>query len=321
MAVWAIVVIVVLFVVLIALGVLNSMTTSNNQVLARRQIILPFSATIDPTTGSDTGFMNINGEPQIKCESGTKVNIIGAFFDVFDPYNECAANAGDTNPFLAFMCNPTIGGALPPKKACAQPSDCPYYTGNSTDPFTCNPNTQLCQLTPQSVCNNSALKPTVINGKTYCVDPDLCGSTIVGNSGLPGVPNPVCSPSSGSVNQCAIRDASASVAAVCDGKQDCANLTMADFGDLPCLGSDPSLQPRKCIVDYKTNLLGSSTPEWLPYVKGGFLDFAGSRRGYCALPYLPGYAGGLPTDSTGSASPASSNVGYSMHGIYTCVPA
>lgn len=307
MAVWSVIVIVVLFVILIVFGILNVVTARNNQILARKQILLPFSATIDPTTGQETGFMNIDGTPQIKCPVGTKVNIVGAFFNVFDPYNECAAKVDQVNPFLAFMCNPAVQGVLPSSSGqttCSGDQDCPYYMNPDT-PFFCNPNTKMCQLKPTTAATCSTVNFDMVNigGSKYCVERNLCGTNIKNVAGT-GVPNPACSPSNSSA-KCAIRDASANVAAVCDGRQDCSNLKMADFGDLPC-----GYTPKACISGYT-----GSSPDWITSTG------TNSRSDYCALPYLPGYSGGLPSAAASSDSPVdpNSNVGYTMHGIYTCV--
>ncbi len=320
MAVWGIIAIIALTIILIIFIVLNALTTRNNQTLSKAQIITPFSASIDPTTGNASAFTKPDGSPQIICPIGTKVNIIAAFFDIFDPYGECGMKAEDANPLYSFMCAPSIENS---KKSCTSDSDCPFYVENlgagQANAMMCNSNNS-CQLRQQPVgtrtCAYSGLTPHTILGASgsniYCVDTNMCGNNIdlsIANQSA-GVPNPYCTPKNANA-RCAMRDASASVGSKCDGKQDCATLSMEDFGDFPCSG----LQPRQCIINYD----GNGNPNWKPAV-GDFKSLVGVRNDYCGLPYLAGYGGGVPPNGSGSSVSQNSNLGYTMHGIYTCVP-
>jgi len=298
MEIWVIIVSIILVIALVVLIVLNFKTVNTNQSTAKNRIIYSFSSNIDATTGKDKSFNNASGQPQITCPAGTKINIIAGFFDVFDPYGECAAAATDINPAYAFMCVPSIMSSA----ACSSDKDCPDFR------FTCDANAKKCRLNEkvdQTKCVPTTGQHFVQMGN-YCVDMDICGTDIEGaaKTGV-GVPNPVCSPGSSSNAQCAMRDASATVAAKCDGRQTCSDLSMEDFGDFPCSFS-PAVN---CITKYDSN----NNPVWS-------LDKNGQRSGYCGLPYIPGYVGGVPPNSsTNISDPPSSNLGYTMHGIYTCV--
>lgn len=307
-----IVAIVILMILSVVFIVLTFVTTRNTQNLAKSQTFGSFSAVIDPTTGIPGTFSgtNASGEsvPQITCPAGTVVNIVGAFYDVIDPYNECSTDITQVNPQMAFLCDPTATGTT----VCKSDNDCPLFnaTAGNSNPFQClkagGASTGFCALRDigaQGQCpagQNPSLKKynlgTTSQPKYYCLNTDMCGLNINPRlaNGL-GVPNPICG--STGVSQCAIRDASASVALKCDGRQECGDLSYVDFGDTPCVGLDP----KKCISSYS-----GTDPQW-----------AGPRKGYCALPFIPGQPQGTGDDT----NPASGNIGYSMHGIYTCVPA
>jgi hypothetical protein len=231
MGLWVNISLVVFFLLFLTLIVLNFLKVRQNGATANNQILYPFSATIDPTTGTPSSFTTVSGGSQITCPAGSSVNIVGAFFNVFDPYNECVVSAADVSPLLA---------------NCTDPNVCPGQQGSG--------------------------------------------------------PNGMCTPTNMSA-QCAIRDASASVGAKCNGRQSCPDLTMADFGDYPCAG----IAPTQCINSFTS----TGQPVWSQT----------TRSGYCALPYIPGNPGGVPVGaSTQNSNPANANVGYIMHGIYTCVP-
>jgi hypothetical protein len=335
MAVWGIVAIIFLFIIFTVFVVLNVMTTSNNIKIAQTQQFIPFSSTIDPTTGappvppngsSETPFTTTdqNGKliPQIRCPVGTKINITGAFFDVFDPYNTCTSDKNQVNPYFGFLCIPGFSGKNPNTGAsialCNTIADCSKYGAEGQ--FECGPDNTCvladyskkdCPMWNSPYSGRIQLKPiTDSTGKKYCVDPNMCGSNIAAaySNGTTGVPNPFCSPGTtlGNVSKCAVRDASATVAAKCNGRQTCGDLTMEDFGDYPCQG----IKPSQCIIG--TNKDGS--PKW-------FGDKTGTIRptGYCSLPFLQGYKGGLPENATGDPDPRNYNHGYVMHGLYSCV--
>lgn len=311
MAIWGIIVIVCLVIILTGLMIFNIKTVKNNQGLSKNQIMIPFAANYDPTQpqGAPGSFVNSgNNEPQIQCPTGTRVNIIAAFYDIFDPYGECSPTP---DPLLGFICNPAIQSP----NACTDDSGCPGYIKGAQNPFICakpDPSSAsgFCQLRNMGqgfICPGNLKLAPIKDGRGnlgyYCVNPDVCGTNIdvVKNSNASGVPNPICN--ANNTTRCAIRDASATVADFCNGRQDCKDLRPENFGDRPCTG----LSPQQCIDP-------SSTGDNVQWVNGA------TRTGYCALPFLKGYQGGVPDRSTGSANAANFNMGYTMHGIYTCVP-
>lgn len=272
-----ILIIIILLIFIFALGGLNYYFISKNNGNAVQQTIKSFSAKIDPTTGNSTGFKG-----QLSCPAGTNINIISAFYDIDDPYATCSANISQVNPLVAFMCNPSVSS---PGVCEVGKNECPSGTK-------CN-SSGHCQLIKANGSCPANTSPITYNGQTYCVNTDVCGA---------GVPNPVCSPNGS--GQCAIRDASASVSQKCNGKNNCDDLSVSDFGDTPCNFSPPA---GGC-----WSSMGSNGPNW---VVGGVSGRP--NTGYCALPYGPGWGGGAPDYGSNSDSP-SGNLGYTMHGIYNC---
>ena len=310
---FAIAVILILLVATAVLVVLTIRSNEENFKMAQQQRLTPFSANIDPTTGNAKPFNDVNGNPQISCPAGSTVNIVAAFYNIFDPYNECSLQESQASPLLTYICDPTKQSS----GACSSTSQCPYFVNGVDDgllPFYCN--SGHCQL--QNLPEGSACPPGLTlteiptgSGQYFCVDPNLCGYNIdlVNNGGSAVLPNPYCTPSN-TQSMCAMRDASASVAAKCNGRQSCPDLTATDFGDQPCTGL--TVPSTGCFS------FGESGISWL---QGGGTDL---RTGYCGLPFVPGYQGGppaLPGGGTGGTpDPANANLGYVMHGIYTCVP-
>lgn len=288
--------IVIIVVVLLAAGILIALTlmsVDKNKNMSAQQSLIPFTASFDPTTGQASPFVDAAGNAQITCPAGSTVNIVGAFYNVFDPYAECSANVSDVSPLLGFLCDPTQTGGQ-----CTTSSDCPQGTG-------CNGNGQ-CQLINYTNPNQcpAGLSSVSNSSGNFCVDESVCGNNIDLSTGAVGLPNPYCGGNYATISRCAIRDASALVAAKCDGLSSCPSLSPADFGDYPC----PNLSPRACISGFDS----FGNPEWVDGM---------TRTGYCGLPYLPGWPGGVPPNSSNPTSnPANANLGYVMHGIYTCIP-
>jgi len=192
--------------------------------------LIPFSTSLPsngepPTTATNISRTDPQSGSQISCPVGYSINIIGAFYQVNDPYGEC------------------------------------NYTGKTT------PNT------------NAVFTQTCSDPTSSSYDPVLCANLDT------NFYNTVCSPSNG----CAIRDVSAYLGNLCDGKQDC-NVTMnsANLGPYPCGG----LLPLPNTPFTTTTPRGSS----------------GSPT-YYGLP-------AIPTNTTGQYTVS----GASVHGIYTCLP-
>ncbi len=275
----------------IGLAVWYFFVTKGNYKAAIAQQLKPFSATVDPSTGLAGSFTTPSGASQISCPVGTSINIVGAFFDISDAFGECTTNPSG---LVGYLCNPSYQS---PTK-CTTADDCPGPSGS----MNCT-SAGYCQLAPNpSSCTSSPSSPnvnygyTTIGGVQYCVPTDVCG---------PGIPNPICSPGAANATnqyQCATRDATAKVSSKCNGRGDCFDLQMSDFGDYPC----PGLAPTQCLGNYGPN---------------GEAVWTSQRTGYCGLPFNPGWQGGPPVGSTpqGSGALPSSSLGYTMHGIYACV--
>jgi hypothetical protein len=287
-AAWTAIVAVVLIVIVVVMVVFHVMTIRKNYTIASQQAMFPFSSTVDPVTGQLKDFTRPDGTPQIRCPAGSVVNVIGAFADVFDPYQTCRGTltSPGVSPLLRFQCDPSVSGGT---CSGSDVSTCPS-TGN----YSCQ--NGKCKLQQTSAGNTYFRDPKSPTGSTlYLVDRDECGYLPgVGDSQSPVTalpfPNSTCSS-----DECATRDASANLAHLCDGKQSCLP-TLISFGDLPCLGSPP--QP--CLT---------SSGAWV----GGQRPSSGY---YCALPYASAGA----ASGGASSDPQTYNIGYTYHGLYTCVP-
>lgn len=74
--------------------------TKKNLDTANNQILFPFSGIL-----KEKGSLSLkDGSPQIKCPVGKKVRILGAYFQVYDPYLECSGKEGATKQFQR-MCS------------------------------------------------------------------------------------------------------------------------------------------------------------------------------------------------------------------------
>ncbi len=254
-----------------------------NQALAYQQTLLTFTSTTDPSTGQMRSLTNSSGTAQIACSPGYHINIVSAIYSVQDPYGECGSAESEVDPTMAYLCNPSITGP-----SCQQDTDC-----SSDDSAYCNGGT--CALQGGMTSCSSSKTLTSISGSEYCVDPNLCGYNIDAVKGPPPFPNPYCK-NVKNLGSCAIRDSSATIASQCDGKSEC---VPTNLGDMPCA----SLSPTGCFTP------GTNGPVWVS---------SGSRTGFCALPYAPGYSGGTPGYGSTSDAPSAS-LGYVLRGLYSCV--
>lgn len=267
-----------------------------------------------------------NDYPQIQCPVGTHINIIGAYVETNDPFGECY---GNSTPAFNVACgnrNLSPGTA----KTCKVNSDCPQgtvcdETGQCLPNNTCSVHTDCaqpgdaisaCSPTVGTTCSvEGQYHPTetvlVCRQGRWMLDPAFgqCMMCDTANSG-PGAGVckniPLCTniTSSGSSysnatcsdpnNRCKIRDASAHLAARCDGKT-------------------------KCLAD--------STDVWIPSEPNGAFgplpcDIKADQSDitYQSLPVIPGWNQGSTPAGGGQGKPASFSQGYYVHGIYTCVP-
>ncbi len=292
-------------VVSVAIAVIAAVTVYYQMSAAKanqNNVIYPFSASIQP--GNPTvSVINSKGTSQIDCSSiGGKINIIGAWTEVIDPYGTCTGSSVNS---LNLTC-----GIPNSKVSCSQDSDCgtgmsctggiclpalcPLSNGSNYDfdntkcscggnycPTTpgkpcsqpsdcdssgtmmyCDTNSNTCRVNPGQVC----MAPDQYQGK-FCSLYPLCSN--VDKNVTKNVSNIICEP--GSKSKCRPRDSSAYLAAKCDGQTTC-NITFDPTN------SDSGFGPSPCVPNINSN----------------------------NLPITPGQGG-------------SYTQGYYVHGIYTCV--
>ncbi len=337
MAAWAIIIMVILA---IAIGIfifLTIYTELDNKKKQQANILYPFSGALTPPsppwTVNDANISKGAGEtpedglsllgavggtrdtvPQIQCPVGYKINIVGAFLDIVDPYGECSntpdsilqATCGDGSDLSnAAKCSTSgdcgvgmecTNGKCIPKK-CKSNGDCAATVAGSTI-LSCSDNIgKICALDHEcgdgAKCVAGVCEADPGQGACMaCVD-GYCASMPTCNFVDKGL-NVVCSPSKGDIKKCRPRDASAYLAVHCDGKRTCLgegdvwipNTKSGVFGPLPC---DISAET--------------------------------GDKFYATLPVTTGWGGGAPINTRSQADvSATFNQGYYVHGIYTCVP-
>ena len=348
MEVWTIVVMVILGLLLATFIFLTVYTENSNKKKQQENILYPFSGSLTPpsdTAPPPTGagltpqdglvLVKKDGKtPQISCPKGYKVNIVGAFLDVVDPYNTCGprpdstyqrscgivsdvtslascegqgqSTCGDGMECVAGKCRPTSctnpDGSNPNNDMCAGSGQTQACLHNPDGTSTCLKSevgsiqgTFRCTKTGDT-SYNWIMDPT-LGQCMYCrsdgTNPGYCAQAPICSNINSNGQNSVCvNPNYG----CRPRDASAYLAAHCDGEKECLGIGDAWvpnssvnnwFGPLPCKISAAVNDP-----NYKN------------------------------LPVSAGWGGGVPNDSkdTSAAKPASFQQGYYVHGIYTCVP-
>lgn len=300
MEIWAIIIILILVVIFGVMIGLTYWTEYTNSKSQQKNIIYPFSGFIDPSqTNKPVRLTRAPGnQPQISCPVGTKVNIIGAWVEVNDPFGECAMPGStfrttcgdDSDRASAVSCSSSVdcgegmdcdqGKCMP--KSCSSAGDC-GATACGVDPGTACKN--------DSDCKGGAM---VCVGNQCQVRPDLGSCTFCRNGKCAQAPtcsnlnqkyqNKTCVSTNTKTN-CRPRDASAYLAAACDGKQVCDvswdPSSPHFFGPLPCQVSPDNVE-------------------------------------YSTLPVIPGWSGGTPYDGAQGNENVSYKQGYYIHGIYTC---
>jgi hypothetical protein len=312
MKAWIIVVIVFLMILFLIIFSGSAYMVDQNIKSSVTNRFIPFSASMGPEAEDVYITMtNENGDKtsQLQCPAGYNINIVGAFSQVFDPNNECTTSSSNSiSQALSATCgatgNPQKDPQPVPISSCASDGDC--YNPNI---FQCvNSKCQLrenaCQA--DSDCGGSGVYKC-LNG--LCIDKNIClGITYDGKDELQspltltGNSNPICDPSNKNT-RCAVRDASAYVAQKCDGQNQC-QLKISDFGPLPCSG-------------FNLTSCGFSSSQTNQQ------DYTSNRdTSYCQLPLGYGASGGIPEGSSanGQSFPATVNLGYQVHGFYTCIP-
>lgn len=264
-----------------------------------------------------------NTTPQISCPNNTKINIVGAFLEVNDPYGMCTDNPTSG---LKLTCGTDINDA----PGCSSDSDCgvglfcksgkcsPKTCNNSSDCISgTNPNIKGCVVPSNKNCEtNDDCENNIscVNGKCSkvnpgsgacmaCMDGDEFISSSSDKSGkcayIPTCQNQnkgknnICTDQN---NNCKIRDASAYLASVCDGKSECLGKPSQIWK--PNERKDNPFGPLPCSIQAKSN-----------------------NNKYSGLPITSGWGGGTPNNSSSDIGvPANFEQGYMVHGIYTCVP-
>lgn len=242
-----------LFLGMALLIVLAVTTTRGNQKTVTASQSNPFYGFYGAAPGTNTLVKKTSSGttvPAISCPDGYEVQIVTAVCEVYDPYQQC--NPGVT----------VTGGGAGGSKVWTTPLG--SVTGTCKD----NP-----QATP---CQNTRAPPGTPGGGGTCADPPefntVCQYPVGGACAGTG--------------DCVIRDASAYLAAQCDGKQSCSvTIEPSFFGPYPC-NFPPSTSP-----PYTSLPASSGTQTTPPVLSGG-------------------------TGSTGG----STNQGYVVHGLFACVP-
>lgn len=152
------------------------------------QLIRPFVGMIGPGNTLVTS----SGDVQIKCPVGKNVRILGAYFEVYDPYSECVTTSGTgaskdfqamcTNSGIQTDCNKILSGctcdssgnctvnSMAPKESCEcahtdstngyQNCACSNYTGkNATNTYNCKSRDASSYLS--NYCNGKNTCPVV----------------------------------------------------------------------------------------------------------------------------------------------------------------
>lgn len=315
---WISITTVTLCVAIVVVSVAIFFIERSNINLNQKNIIYPFSASIKPGQ-TNVQLLNSLGTSQIDCSSvGGKINIIGAWSEVIDPYGTCTGtSAGALNltcglkgPKLACKADSDCGPGMSCAGGICVPATCPVKNDGSMtfDSNSCSCGGNYCPVQPGKPCTtvkdcndtgtlmycdtSTGTGTCAVNPGQTCMAPDpfsgqycalypLCSNMKL--SSKPGnLENSVCGPDNKNINGgigCRPRDASAYLAGLCDGQSTC-NLTFDPTQQLSGFGTIP------CDM--------SVTP---PPPGGGGL--------YNDLPMIPGQGGNY-------------NQGYYVHGIYTC---
>lgn len=224
---------------------------------------IPFSGYYDPRSSSAVKIQTGDGDDVIRCPSGSKVNIINAVFEVYDPYFQCTVEPSKL-----------VNNACSAQGAYGAAEICENTWGTLSDRST-NPNKAAVLARIKAAYGGKI--PTAIR-QAIEKNPKEIWS------------NPICGP--GDIGDCKIRDATAYLSRKCDGQESCALVLDSGnineyFGPFPCNNIDIS-------------------------TKRG-LDM------YNSLPLINGRPSYAPkNDSGGKAVKSTSEMGYKVHGIYTC---
>lgn len=308
---WDIILIIVLIIILGVVIFLLWNNISKSKKQEQLNIIYPFSGIL-PAPGSNRNpsgglslYRSDGVTPQLSCPAGTTLNIIGAYVEVYDPYGSCSPSP---NVSYQETCGINLSGtpSVSNLKSCATTSDCgplQVCTNGVCVPMTCSSHGQ---------CTTTGIAPYPCSGNGPCagITPGLsygyCGASgtceIYPVCGVDNSPttaqNSICAP--GGSGSCKPRDASAYLAAWCDGKGQCLtkndpwmpNTDNSAFGPLPCQLAAPGLNSG---------------------------DYTSSTNGYLGLPVVTSW-NNVSSSGTSNTPPPDFKQGYYVHGLFTCIP-
>ena len=152
MAAWCVILNIILALTIIGFCIGTIIINNKNGTGYATTILYPFSTAYSPVDPSTPPTIRraSDGQPQIQCPAGMSINIVGATFDIADPYGECANTP--PSPLFSTMCK-----SDPTNEMCQFLS--PTY------------NNTICQPGSQFGCvprNASAWLADACNGQQTC---------------------------------------------------------------------------------------------------------------------------------------------------------
>lgn len=278
--------------------------------LSSQFILKPFAGKISAQTGVvDSLTLSDGVTPQISCPGDSEVNILGAFFDVYDPNAVCSQSSSPAFLSSCGLDQDSDGNFVYYNKACLTGADCGpsgllgcynaasesfndskggfcAYYGPDTGVTSCSAIPTGPSMGVPAIMAPNTFK--FIDGANGNSSSNIClwpSCTNINGNGI----SSVCGPST----DCRQRNATPYLAEKCNGTSVCMPDITQDFGPYPCNIVPP------------TAGCGSYVP--------------GNSNAFCNLPYTSGSFNNVPGGAT-PASPSSYNMGYFVHGVYTCVP-
>ncbi len=177
MAVWANLSIAALVVVFALVVAYTAVATRGNNAEKSNNVLLPFSAAV-----ADLGrpLLEKARANQIQCPAGSKINVVAAYFDVYDPYTQCSE---DPDEALQKQCE-----ASPDDDVCANTYAAAGKFGINT---VCSPGGEGdCRMRDATAflgaqCNGKSSCDVVVDNTFF--GPDPC-KALANFDLLPGIP-------------------------------------------------------------------------------------------------------------------------------------
>lgn len=211
MAVWVWVVVTILFVTIVLCLSGAAYKGVQNRKRGNDLRLYTFSGSFASATGAALPLTKVDAQgntvPAISCPAGTTVDVLGAFYDVYDPYLECTQKA---DPLIFKSCNLDNGNVNSPCKGDAD-------------------------------CGSSG---AVVCEKGYCRYNPFTAPVLCKNLDPTTAQNMVCGPQNAK-SGCRPRDATFFLSRMCNGKTSCdAKIDSDHFGPYPCsFGTGPCTGP------------------------------------------------------------------------------